>query len=121
MAAALYNKANLKGMNVVPVISGGNINMQILSQIIEKGMVEEGLRATVRVIIPDQSGELRKILAIFEGLKVNINSINHERSSSKVEVGKTMITISMNLQDMNQLNTIVTMIREQGISCEVVS
>ena len=84
-------------------------------------MVEEGLRATVRVIIPDQSGELRKILAIFEGLKVNINSINHERSSSKVEVGKTMITISMNLQDMNQLNTIVTMIREQGISCEVVS
>jgi threonine dehydratase len=121
MAAALYNKANLKGMNVVPVISGGNINMQILSQIIEKGMVEEGLRATIRVIVPDQSGELKKILAIFEGLKVNINEINHERSSNKVEVGKTMITISVNLQDMNQLNTIVNMIREHGIDCEVVS
>ena len=121
MAAALYNKANLKGMNVVPVISGGNINMQILSQIIEKGMVEEGLRATIRVIVPDQSGELKKILSIFEGLKVNINEINHERSSNQVEVGKTMITISINLQDMNQLNTIVTMIREHGISCEVVS
>ena len=121
MAAALYNKANLKGMNVVPVISGGNINMQILSQIIEKGMVEEGLRATIRVIVPDQSGELKKILAIFEGLKVNINEINHERSSNKVEVGKTMVTISVNLQDKNQLNTIVTMIREHGIDCEVVS
>ena len=121
MAAALYNKANLKGMNVVPVISGGNINMRIRSQIIEKGMVEEGLRATIRVIVPDQSGELKKILAIFEGLKVNINEINHERSSNKVEVGKTMITISVNLQDMNQLNTIVNMIREHGIDCEVVS
>ena len=121
VAAALYNKANLKGMNVVPVVSGGNINMQILEQIIEKGMVEEGLRATVRVIVPDQSGELKKILAIFEGLKVNIYDINHERSSNNVEVGKTMLTIRMNLQDKNQLNTIVNMLREHGLHCEVAS
>jgi threonine dehydratase len=121
VAAALYNKANLKGLNVVPVVSGGNINMQLLEQIIEKGMVEEGLRATVRVIVPDQSGELKKILAIFEGLKVNINEINHERSSSNVEVGKTLVTIRMNLQDKNQLNTIVNMLHEHGMYCEVVS
>ena len=121
VAAALYNKANLKGMNVVPVVSGGNINMQILEQIIEKGMVEEGLRATVRVIVPDQSGELKKILSIFEGLKVNIYDINHERSTNNVEVGKTMLTIRMNLQDKNQLNTIVMMLREHGLNCEVAS
>ena len=84
-------------------------------------MVEEGLRATVRVIVPDQSGELKKILAIFEGLKVNIYDINHERSSNNVEVGKTMLTIRMNLQDKNQLNTIVNMLREYGLNCEVVS
>ena len=84
-------------------------------------MVEEGLRATVRVIVPDQSGELKKILAIFEGLKVNINEINHERSSSNVEVGKTLVTIRMNLQDKNQLNTIVNMLHEHGMYCEVVS
>ena len=119
VAAALYNKANLKGMNVVPVVSGGNINMQILEQIIEKGMVEEGLRATVRVIVPDQSGELKKILSIFEGLKVNIYDINHERSTNNVEVGKTMLTIRMNLQDKNQLNTIVMMLREHGLHCEI--
>ena len=121
VAAALHNKVNLKGMNVVPVVSGGNINMQILEQIIEKGMVEEGLRATVKVIVPDQSGELKKILAIFEGLKVNIYDINHERSSNNVEVGKTMLTIRMNLQDKNQLNTIVNMLREYGLHCEVAS
>ena len=84
-------------------------------------MVDEGLRATVRVIVPDQSGELKKILAIFEGLKVNINEINHERSSSNVEVGKTLVTIRMNLQDKNQLNTIVNMLHEHGMYCEVVS
>ena len=121
VAAALFKKANLKGMNVVPVVSGGNINMQILEQIIEKGMVEEGLRACIRVIIPEQSGELKKILSIFEGLKVNIYDINHERSSSSVEVGKTLLTIKMNLQNKEQLKTIINMLKEYGLRCEIVS
>lgn len=121
VAAALFKKTKLKGMNVVPIVSGGNINMQILEQIIEKGMVEEGLRACIKVIIPDQSGELKKILNIFEGLKVNIYDINHERSSSSVEVGKTLLTIKMNLQNKEQLTTIVNMLKEYGLKCEIVS
>lgn len=121
VAAALFKKANLKGMNVVPIVSGGNINMQILEQIVEKGMVEEGLRACIKVLVPDQSGELKKILSIFEGLKVNIYDINHERSSSNVEVGKTLLTIKMNLQNKEQLKTIVKMLKDHGLSCEVVS
>ena len=121
VAAALFRKANLKGMNVVPIVSGGNINMQILEQIVEKGMAEEGLRACIKVLVPDQSGELKKILSIFEGLKVNIYDINHERSSSNVEVGKTLLTIKMNLQNKEQLKTIVKMLKDHGLSCEVVS
>lgn len=121
VAAALFNKANLKGLNVVPVVSGGNINMRLLEQIIEKGMVEEGLRASIRLIIPDQSGELKRVLSIFESLKVNIYDIKHERSLSRVEVGKSLVTISMNLQDQKQLDTIMTMLQEHGINCEIAS
>ena len=121
VAAALFNKVDLKGKNVVPVVSGGNINMRLLEQIIEKGMVEEGLRASIRLIIPDQSGELKRVLSIFEGLKVNIYDIKHERSLSRVEVGKSLVTISMNLQDQKQLDTIMTMLQEHGINCEIAS
>ena len=53
-------------------------------------------------------------------LKVNIYDINHERSANSVEVGKTMLTIKVNLQDKNQLNTIVTMLRGKGLNCEIV-
>ena len=121
VAAALFNKVDLKGKTVVPVVSGGNINMRLLEQIIEKGMVEEGLRASIRLIIPDQSGELKRVLSIFEGLKVNIYDIKHERSLSRVEVGKSLVTISMNLQDQKQLDTIMTMLQEHGINCEIAS
>ena len=121
VAAALFNKVDLKGKNVVPVVSGGNINMRLLEQIIEKGMVEEGLRASIRLIIPDQAGELKRVLSIFEVLKVNIYDIKHERSLSIVEVGKSLVTISMNLQDQKQLDTIMTMLKENGITCEIAS
>lgn len=120
MAAALYRKSNLSGMNVVPVISGGNINMQLLEQIVEKGMVEEGLRACIQVLVPDQPGELKKILALFDKLKVNIYDINHERSSAQVSVGSTMLIIKMNLQNQDQLQLIVDELKSNNLACSII-
>lgn len=120
MAAVLYRKSNLSGMNVVPVVSGGNINMQLLEQIVEKGMVEEGLRACIQVLVPDQPGELKKILALFDKLKVNIYDINHERSSAQVSVGSTMLIIKMNLQNQDQLQLIVDELKNNNLDCSII-
>ncbi|MFP4064676.1 MAG: threonine ammonia-lyase [Bacteroidales bacterium] len=106
MAAVLHKKADLSGRNVVPVISGGNINMGILEQILEKGMMEEGLRARIAVLIPDVAGELKSIISILEKLRANINEISHERSITTVPVGYVLVTLTFNLQDSSQLLTI---------------
>lgn len=119
LAAAIYNKCNIKGKNVVPVISGGNINMSLLEQIVEQGMTEEGLRATIRVEIPDQAGQLRKVVAIFEKLKVNIQDIVHERSTTSVPVGHVRTMFTINLQDKLQLGTIISELKALSLDCEV--
>ncbi|MFO7874933.1 MAG: threonine ammonia-lyase [Bacteroidales bacterium] len=106
MAAVLHNKMNLKDRNVVAVISGGNINMGILEQILEKGMMDEGLRARIAVLIPDVAGELRSIISILENLRANINEISHERSITTVPVGFVEVTITFNLQETAQLDAI---------------
>ncbi|MEG1556210.1 MAG: threonine ammonia-lyase [Bacteroidales bacterium] len=119
VAAAIFKKCNLKGKNVVPVISGGNINMSLLEQIVEQGMMSDGLRATIQVIIPDQAGELRKLLAIFEQLKVNIQDIIHERSTISVQVGYVLTSFTVNLQDKSQLDIITKELRDRGLECKV--
>ncbi|MGM0572971.1 MAG: threonine ammonia-lyase [Bacteroidota bacterium] len=106
MAAVLHNKMNLKDRNVVAVISGGNINLGILEQILEKGMMDEGLRARIAVLIPDVAGELRSIISILENLRANINEISHERSITTVPVGFVEVTITFNLQETAQLDAI---------------
>jgi threonine dehydratase len=106
IAAVMHRKCNLEGRNAVPVISGGNINMGILEQILEKGMMEEGLRARIAVLIPDMAGELKSIISILERIRANIYDIAHERSITTVPVGYVLVTITFNLQDTSQLDTI---------------
>lgn len=108
MAAVLHKKTNLSGRNVAAVISGGNINMGILEQILEKGMMDEGLRARIAVLIPDVAGELKSIISILEKLRANINEISHERSITTVPVGYVLVTITFNLQETAQLDAIRT-------------
>jgi threonine dehydratase len=120
LAAAITRKPSCMGKTVVPVISGGNINMSLLQQIIDQGMYLEGLRTTLQVVVPDQAGELQKVLAIFEGLKANIQDIVHERSITSVPVGHVMIMCTINLQHKKQLDTIKDELVKRRLNCRVI-
>lgn len=84
-------------------------------------MVEEGLRSTIQVIIPDQSGELKNLLSIFENLKMNIYDIKHERSISTVPIGKAMVVIQFNLQNQSQLQLVIDALKERHLECTVIA
>jgi len=119
MAAVLYHKSSTKGRKVVPIISGGNANMSILEQILDKGVMDEGLRARIQVLIPDQAGKLKAIISILEKMKANIHDIEHERSTTSVPVGYVQVTITFNLQDTKQLPTILNELENRGMQYEV--
>ncbi|MDT8308049.1 MAG: threonine ammonia-lyase [Bacteroidales bacterium] len=106
MAAILYKKINVKGKNVVPIISGGNINMSILEQILDKGVMDQGYRARIAVLVADQAGTLKKILDILEKVRASVHDIVHERSTTSVPVGYVRVTVTFNLQDTEQLSVI---------------
>ncbi len=119
MAAVLYQKTDTKGRKVVPIISGGNANMSILEQILDKGVMDEGLRARIQVLIPDQAGKLKSIITILDNMKASIHDIEHERSTTSVPVGHVQVTITFNLQDTTQLPTICKELEKRGMQYEV--
>lgn len=121
MAAVLFNKVDVAGKNVVAVISGGNINMSILEQILEKGVMDAGLRARIQVLIPDQAGMLKGITSILEKVRASIHDIFHERSTTSVPIGYVQVTITFNLQDTTQLPTILAELDKKGMSYEVLN
>jgi len=117
IAAAIFKKSPLIGKNVVPVVSGGNVNMSVFQQILDQGMIQEGLRTLIQFIVPDQSGELKKVLSVLEQQKVNIQDIVHERSITSVPVGKVLISVTVNLQNKDQLDIIKKELLKKGITC----
>lgn len=119
LAAILNKKVDVENKNVVAVISGGNINTSILEQIIEKGVIAEGLRARIAVLIPDQAGMLSKIISILEKLRASIHDIEHERSITNVPVGHVQVTITFNLQDSSQLKILGDELKAKGLPYKI--
>ena len=119
IAAAIFKKSSVMGKNIVPVVSGGNVNLIVFQQILDQGMIQEGLRTHIQFIVPDQAGELKKVLSILEQQKVNIQDIIHERSITSVPVGKVLISVTVNLQNKDQLDIIKKDLLKKGITCSV--
>jgi threonine dehydratase len=121
IAAAIFKKSKFMGKNVVPIVSGGNVNMSLFQQIIDQGMMQEGLRTHIQFLVPDQAGELKKVLSVLEQQKVNIQDIVHERSITSVPVGKVLIIVTVNLQQKEQLEFIKKELQNKGITCSVIT
>ncbi len=119
MAAVLFGQADLAGKTVVPIISGGNINMAILEQILDKGVMEQGFRARIAVLIPDQAGTLQSIISILERVRASIHEISHERSTTSVPVGYVQVTLTFNLQDTSQLGIVLSELEAKGLQHKV--
>ena len=94
--------------------------MGLLEQIIEKGMMDEGLRNRLQVLIPDRSGELKKVISILESSRVNIYDIVHERSVIQVPVGYVQVTITFNAQEYGQLEKICSQLKDNGMQYNVI-
>lgn len=119
MAAVLYKKLDVRGRLVAPIISGGNINMSILEQILDKGAMDEGFRARIAVLVPDLAGMLKGILDILDKVRANVYDIVHERTTTSVPVGYVKVIITFNLQDISQLSTITNELEEANLNYKI--
>lgn len=82
VAAVMFNKIpDIKGKNVVCLVSGGNIDVTILSRVIKRGLLKSGCSDTLTIQLEDKPGQLKGVSAIISDLGGNVTSIHHERAS----------------------------------------
>ena len=95
LAALLYEKLNIKGKKVVALLSGGNVDVNFISRIIERGMVEAGRYARFSIIIVDKPGGLQRVLTNITEADANILSIHHTRMGRNIYPGYTEIEFAV--------------------------
>ena len=93
LAALLAKKIALAGKNVGLVISGGNIDMNLISRIIETGLIQDGRLGRFAVVVSDRPGSLARLAQRVADLGANILQITHSRGFGEMAIGETEVEV----------------------------
>jgi len=113
LAGALKLKDELKGKTVVVVVSGGNIDINLLDRIIGHGLVKVGRLFRVAVDLHDRPGELGKLLSVVGATGANVRAIDHDRTRRDVAIGGARVMLELETRGPAHIDSI----REQLKRC----
>ena len=119
LAAILSRKITLPGKNIVALISGGNINLSLLTQIIERGMMKNKLLVKISIVANDKPKVLRDILTILSNLGANVQSISHDRCTASVAVGCVKIIITFQTMGKEQIEIIKKALDQKNLKYQI--
>ncbi|MHA1378341.1 MAG: threonine ammonia-lyase [Candidatus Helarchaeota archaeon] len=112
IAAILNDKISVKNKKIVLVLSGGNIDVNLISKIILKGLIKAGRRLKFSTIIKDVPGALSHLLEIIAEEGGNIISIIHDRARADLPFKEAEIEIELETRDTSHISKIVKRLNE---------
>jgi len=115
VAALLHNKLeHLKGKKVAVVLSGGNMDVTLLSVIIEKGLLKSGRKMKVTVTLVDKPGSLMHFTELLQVLNANIVHIAYDRTSISLDYGDANVTVHMETKGDEHQQEIYRVLKKEG-------
>lgn len=106
VAAAMFNKVDIKGKKVVCLLSGGNIDVTILSRVIKRGLLMSGRTCQLTVELADKPGQLKNVSRIIADLGGNVTSVHHERANEGSDVTGCYLRIVMETRNYEHIEQI---------------
>lgn len=103
VAAVMFNKIPLQNKNVVCIVSGGNIDVTILSRVIHRGLLTSGRLSDLGIVMVDRPGELKKIATIIADLGANVVRVNHNYGGENSAINGCYLKISMETRNHEHL------------------
>ncbi len=115
VAALLHNKLeHLKGKKVAVVLSGGNMDVTLLSVIIEKGLLKSGRKMKLTVTLIDKPGSLMRFTEILQLLNANIVHIAYDRTSISLDYGDANVTVHVETKGEEHQRAIYKTLKEEN-------
>lgn len=114
VAAVMFDKIPMKNKNIVCVVSGGNIDVTILSRVIERGLLTSGRTCNLCIELMDKPGQLQAVSAIFASLGANIISVHHERASEAMDINGCYLRIVLETRNYEHIDMITAALKNAG-------
>ncbi|MBR4101028.1 MAG: threonine ammonia-lyase [Oscillospiraceae bacterium] len=114
VAAVMFDKLPIEGKNVVCLVSGGNIDVTILSRVIKRGLLKSGRSDTMTIQLEDKPGQLKGVASILADMGGNVISIHHERASEDSDITDCLLRIVMETRNREHIQQIRKALTDAG-------
>ena len=114
VAAVLFHKLPVEGKKVACVVSGGNIDVNILNRVITRGLVMSGRKANMTIALEDKPGQLKKVAEIVSRCGSNVVSVQHDGSDPNMPISSCFLKLTLETRDAAQIEQIRAELAKEG-------
>lgn len=114
VAAVMFNKIDLEGKKIVCIVSGGNIDVNILNKVITRGLQMSGRRTSLTIALTDKPGQLVGVSTIISNCGANVVAVHHDNSDPDMDINSCFLTIVMETRDFEQAELIEKELAKAG-------
>lgn len=114
VAAAMFDKLPIRGKKVVSLVSGGNIDVSILSRVIERGLMKSGRQSSLLIELVDKPGQLKNVARIIADCGGNVISVHHERNEEIEAVTGCYLRVVMETRNYDHVMEITKALKDEG-------
>ena len=119
--AYLISKKPSPRKKVVAVLAGGNVDMYLLGQIVDKGLAAMSRLLKLSVLLPDRPGAFKEIVDIITLANANIVEVVHDRLSSDVNAGSASVTLNLETQGKDQAQSLIKSLKEKNVQFKLLT
>ncbi|EDS73630.1 threonine ammonia-lyase [Anaerofustis stercorihominis] len=116
VAAAMFDKIPLKNKNIVCIVSGGNIDVNILNRVIDRGLVMSGRKTSLTIALTDKPGQLVAVSSVISKCGANVVEVQYDNGDPEMPINSCFIKITMETKDSKQAKEIERTLIENGFS-----
>jgi threonine dehydratase len=114
VAALLHQKVSLAGKRVAAIVSGGNMDVTLLSRIIERGLVKDGRLVRLSIPLPDHPGALHRLTEVIARNRVNIVETSYYRAFHGAKLSHTVIDLTMETRGHERCDQLIQALEDSG-------
>jgi len=120
VAACLVGHVKARGEKCAAVVSGGNVDMPVLDQIVAKGLEREHRLLRVRVALPDRPGPLRDLLDVVAKSRSNVIAVDTDRLGADTPIGMAVVTLILETQNVEHTRTLVAALGRARLKYKII-
>ncbi len=119
--AYLLDNKPAPGKKIVTILAGGNVDMYLLGQIVDKGLAAMGRLLKIFVLLPDRPGALKDLVDEITDANANIVEVVHDRLSLDINAGSAGVTLSLETEGQESADKLIERLKEKGIQFKLLT